>query len=213
MIMRLAALALGYMFGVFQTGYFYGKIKGVDIRTQGSGNTGTTNTLRILGKKAGIIAFVGDFLKAVIPIIIVKMCWAGYFEGDVKVLELYAGLGAVLGHNYPFYLKFKGGKGIASTAGVAFSVCPHAVPVCLIDFILCLKFTKYVSVGSITMAALFIVQVWLFNAFGILGIAEASIMEVNVLAFIFGGMAILRHKDNIERLMKGTENKIGKKKE
>lgn len=213
MIMRLAALALGYMFGVFQTGYIYGKIKGVDIRTQGSGNTGTTNTLRILGKKAGIIAFVGDFLKAVIPIIIVKLCWADYFDGDAKVLELYAGLGAVLGHNYPFYLKFKGGKGIASTAGVAFFVCPPAVPVCLLDFILCLVFTKYVSVGSITMATLFIVQVWIFNAFGILGITETSVLEVNILVFIFGAMAILRHKDNIVRLMNGTENKIGKKKE
>lgn len=211
MILRLVALAIGYVFGIFQTGYIYGKLRGVDIRTQGSGNTGTTNTLRILGKKAGLIAFLGDVVKAIIPILIVKFLFADFFDGDVKVLELYAGLGAVLGHNYPFYLKFKGGKGIATTAGVAFVICPQAIPLCLGVFIICLIFTRYVSLGSIIMAALFIVQVWIFNAIGLLGIAEANILEVNILAFIFGAMAIFRHKDNIKRLLNGTENKLGQK--
>lgn len=211
MILRLVALAIGYVFGIFQTGYIYGKLHGVDIRTQGSGNTGTTNTLRILGKKAGLIAFIGDCLKAIIPILIVKFAFADAFEGDIKVLELYAGLGAVLGHNYPFYLKFKGGKGIATTAGVAFVICPQAVPLCFGLFLLCLAFTRYVSLGSIIMAALFIVQVWIFNAIDLLGIAEANILEVNILAFVFGAMAIFRHKDNIKRLLNGTENKLGQK--
>ncbi len=209
--MRLAALAIGYVFGIFQTGYIYGKLHGVDIRQQGSGNTGTTNTLRILGKKAGIIAFIGDCLKAIIPILIVKFIFADSFDGDIKVLEMYAGMGAVLGHNFPFYLKFKGGKGIACTAGVAFTVCPAAVPVCLIVFVLCFAISRYVSLGSIFMALLFIIQVFVFNYYGILGIESASIVEFNVLAFIFGAMAIIRHKDNIVRLINGTENKIGKK--
>lgn len=211
MILRLVALAIGYVFGIFQTGYIYGKLHGIDIRQQGSGNTGTTNTLRILGKKAGLIAFLGDVIKAIIPILIVKFLFADSFDGDIKVLELYAGLGAVLGHNYPFYLKFKGGKGIATTAGVAFVICPQAIPLCLGVFIICLIFTRYVSLGSIIMAALFIVQVWIFNAIGLLGIAEANILEVNILAFIFGAMAIFRHKDNIKRLLNGTENKLGQK--
>ena len=126
-MMRLAALAIGYIFGIFQTGFIYGKLQGVDIRQHGSGNTGATNTLRTFGWKGGVITFAGDCLKAVFAILLVKAVFGDYFDGDVKVLELYAGMGAVLGHNFPFYLKFKGGKGIACTAGVAFAVCPAAV--------------------------------------------------------------------------------------
>lgn len=211
MVMRLAALAIGYVFGIFQTGFFYGKLHGVDIRKHGSGNTGATNTLRTFGWKGGVITFAGDCLKAVFAILLVKYLLGGSFEGDIKVLEMYAGLGAVLGHNFPFYLKFKGGKGIACTAGVAFTVCPAAVPVCLTVFLLCLALSQYVSLGSILMALLFIIQVFVFNFYGILGLAENAVVEFNVLAFIFGAMAIIRHKDNIVRLINGTENKIGKK--
>lgn len=211
MMMRLAALAIGYIFGIFQTGFIYGKLQGVDIRQHGSGNTGATNSLRTFGWKGGVITFAGDCLKAVFAILLVKNIFGAYFDGDVKVLELYAGMGAVLGHNFPFYLKFKGGKGIACTAGVAFTVCPAAVPVCLTVFVLCLALSQYVSLGSILMALLFIIQVFVFNYYGILGIEAAAIAEFNILAFVFGAMAIIRHKDNIIRLMNGTENKIGKK--
>ena len=211
MMMRLAALAIGYIFGIFQTGFIYGKLQGVDIRQHGSGNTGATNTLRTFGWKGGVITFAGDCLKAVFAILLVKAVFGDYFDGDVKVLELYAGMGAVLGHNFPFYLKFKGGKGIACTAGVAFAVCPAAVPVCLTVFILCLALSQYVSLGSILMALLFIIQVFVFNFYGVLGLETTAVVEFNVLAFIFGAMAIIRHKDNIVRLINGTENKIGKK--
>lgn len=208
---RLIALAIGYCLGLFQTGFIYGKSKGIDIREHGSGNAGATNTLRTLGWKAGVITFAGDCLKAVLAIIIVKLLFQDTFTDDIKVLEMYAGLGTVLGHNYPFYLKFKGGKGIACTAGVAFAVCPAAVPVCLTVFVLCLCLSKYVSLGSILMALLFIIQVFLFNGYGILGIDEACVLEFNILAFVFGALAIYRHKANIVRLMNGTENKIGQK--
>lgn len=211
MVIRLAALVIGYMFGLFQTGYFFGKIKGVDIRQHGSGNTGATNSLRTFGWKGGVIALLGDCLKAVFAILLVKFLFADLFDGDVKLLEMYAGFGAVLGHNFPFYLKFKGGKGIACTAGVAFIVCPQAVPLCLLVFILCLIFTRYVSLGSILMAGLFIIQVIVFNYLEILGIDAASVVEFDILAFLFGTLAIVRHKDNIVRLMNGTENKIGQK--
>ena len=209
--MRLAALAIGYLFGIFQTGFIYGKLQGVDIRQHGSGNTGATNSLRTFGWKGGVITFAGDCLKAVFAILLVKSIFGEYFDGDVKVLEMYAGLGAVLGHNFPFYFKFKGGKGIACTAGVAFTVCPAAVPVCLTVFVLCLALSQYVSLGSILMALLFIIQVFVFNFYGVLGIEATAVAEFNVLAFVFGALAIIRHKDNIIRLMNGTENKIGKK--
>lgn len=209
--MRFAALAIGYVLGLFQTGFIYGKTQGIDIREHGSGNSGATNTLRTLGWKAGIITFAGDCLKAVLAVVLAKLIFGDIFDGDIKVLEMYAGFGAVLGHNFPFYMKFKGGKGIACTAGVAFAVCPAAVPVCLTVFVLCLALSKYVSLGSILMAILFIIQVFVFNGYGILGIDEAYVLEFNILAFIFGALAIYRHKANIVRLMNGTENKIGQK--
>lgn len=212
-IVRIIALVIGYVFGIFQTGYIYGKLRGVDIRKHGSGNTGATNTLRTFGWKGGVITFAGDCLKAVFAILLVSVLLKDYFEGDMLVLQIYAGLGAVLGHNFPFYLRFKGGKGIACTAGVAFVVCPAAVPVCLTVFVLCLALSQYVSLGSILMALLFIIQVFVFNGYGILGLSALGTVEFNVLAFILGAMAIIRHKDNIIRLAKGTENKIGKKPE
>lgn len=213
MVLRLAALAIGYLFGTFQTGYIYGRLKGVDIRKHGSGNTGATNSLRTFGMKGGAITFIGDCLKAILAIVVVKLLLGNSFDGSVKVLELYAGMGAVLGHNFPFYLKFKGGKGIACTLAVAFTVCPGTVPVCLTVFFLCLVLSKYVSLGSILMVLLFMIQVFVFNFYGILGLEGSAMIEFNVLAFIFCAMAIIRHKANIVRLVNGTENKIGQKAE
>ena len=210
---RFIALAMGYVIGAFQTGYFYGKAHGIDIREHGSGNAGATNTLRTLGWKAGVITFAGDCLKAVVSVLLAMHFFGGNFDGDVRILGLYAGLGAVLGHNFPFYLKFKGGKGIACTAGVVFSVCPQAVPACFAVFALCLWLTKYVSLGSILMATLFIIQVVELNMLGALGVPAANILEYDLLAIVFGVMAIWRHKANIQRLLSGTENKVGSKKE
>ena len=107
---RLIVLVIGYFLGTFQTGYIYGKSKGVDIRQHGSGNSGTTNTLRTLGWKAGAITFAGDLCKAILAVVIAHFLFVNRYPDAVKVLEMYAGFGAVLGHNFPFYLKFKGGK-------------------------------------------------------------------------------------------------------
>ena len=95
----------------------YGKLKGVDIRKHGSGNLGMTNALRVLGPKAGLVVFIGDLLKAFLPCLIVKYRISGMYPDTYMVYVLYTGLGAVLGHNFPFYLNFKGGKGISSSAG------------------------------------------------------------------------------------------------
>ena len=101
---RVIALGIGYLFGLFQTGYLYGKSQGIDIRSEGSGNAGTTNSLRVLGIKAGLITFAGDLCKAILAVLLVKVLFRNAYPDAVKILELYAGFGAVLGHNFPFYV-------------------------------------------------------------------------------------------------------------
>lgn len=106
---QIICLAMGYVFGLFQTGFIYGRSKGIDIRQHGSGNSGSTNALRVMGVKAGLIVFMGDFLKTVIPCFLVRILFRSQ-PGYIYVLILCAGFGVILGHNFPFYLKFKGGK-------------------------------------------------------------------------------------------------------
>ena len=209
-VTRLMALIIGYFCGCFPTGYLVGKTRGVDIRKHGSGNTGATNTLRTLGWSAAVITFLGDFLKTVFAIIIAKLLFSatGF---DMKLLQLYAGIGAVLGHNFPFYFKFKGGKGIACTAGLAFTLFPGVIPVCLTVFALCIALSKYVSLGSIMMAILLVIQIFVFNFYGILGVPETSVIEFDALVLGLGLLAIFQHRSNIVRLFKGTENKVGQK--
>ena len=129
----------------------------------------------------------------------------------LKLVELYAGFGAVLGHNFPCYLKFKGGKGIACTAGVIIAVCPLAAPVCLLLFIGIVLVTRYVSLGSILMVIAFLIQTIVFNHMGWLGIDGAYRLEFDIVVACFTAMGIWRHKTNIKRLMNGTENKFGQK--
>ena len=121
---RMIAIFIGYLFGLITTGYFYSKHVNVDIRKLGSGNIGTTNTFRTLGKKAGIIVFLGDGFKGVFAVLLVWLIFHEKYPEGIKILEAYAGLGAVLGHNFPVHLKFKGGKGIATTAGMMLAFCP-----------------------------------------------------------------------------------------
>lgn len=212
-VARIIALLIGYGFGLFQTGYLYGKSKGIDIRQQGSGNAGTTNSLRVLGWKAGIITFAGDLLKAVFAVLLVKLIFHGTYGDDTKVLELYAGFGTVLGHNFPCYLQFRGGKGIACTTGVILAVCPPAVICCAVGFLIIVGITRYVSVGSIFLVSAYLVQAIIFGQLGWLKISGASRIEFYILSACFTGMAIWRHRANIVRLMNGTENKFGTKKE
>ena len=118
MIPRMASLLLGYLFGIFQTAYFVGKANGIDIREHGSGNAGTTNTLRVLGKKAGAIVFAGDFLKCFLVIHLVRIIFKNTAADILPLVGLYAATGCILGHNFPVQLGFRGGKGIACTAGL-----------------------------------------------------------------------------------------------
>lgn len=213
MVARLTALVIGYAFGLFQTGYLYGKSKGIDIRSEGSGNAGTTNSLRVLGVKAGLITFLGDLFKAILAVALVHFLFREKYPQAVKVLELYAGFGAVLGHNFPFYLKFQGGKGIACTSGMILAVCPLAAPFCLFLFITSIAVTRYVSLGSILVVCSYLAQVLLFGQIGYLGVASEYLLEFYVVSACFTAMGLWRHRANIRRLLTGTENKFGVKKE
>lgn len=212
MIARILALLLGYAFGLFQSGYIYGRSQGIDIRNEGSGNAGTTNSLRVLGLKAGIFTFLGDSLKAVFAVLVAWVIFHEKYPDSVALLQFYAGFGVVLGHNFPFYLGFKGGKGIACTAGVILAIYPLAALACMLSFILLLVLTHYVSFSSICMVIVFLICILLGGYYGVLGVEGAQLVEFEVLAAGFTAMAIWRHRANIVRLVHGTENKFSIKK-
>ena len=201
----IICIVLGYIVGSFSTGYIIGIINHVDIREMGSGNAGTTNAFRTLGKKAGIITFIGDFLKAFIIVLLVRFVIYSDVE-YVKLLELICGFGCVLGHNFPVWLKFHGGKGIAVTAGVFVAIDPLILPVGIPLFAILVLTTKYVSVGSLAVLTLF--PIWNALRFRDLPCYWA-IVGVSCL---YTAMAFFQHRQNIKRLLNGTENKIGQKK-
>ena len=153
---RLVCVIIGYAFGLIETGYFYGRLHHIDIRKQGSGNVGTTNALRTLGWKAGLVTFLGDSFKCIFAVLLVRFLYRNaYADTDMlSLLSMYAGLGAVLGHNYPFYMKFKGGKGIAVTAGLIVSTTNiWMVLICVVVFAGTVAATRYVSVGSLLVVS------------------------------------------------------------
>ena len=205
---RLIAVVIGYLCGLFTTGYFYAKHVHVDIRNMGSGNIGTTNTFRTLGKKAGIIVFLGDGFKGVFAVLLVWLIYHSRYPDGIKILEAYAGLGAVLGHNFPVHLKFKGGKGIATTAGMMLAFCPWAVPVCLVLFTLSIFVKKYVSVGSLLVCIGFFVQTVIFGKNGMLGAPPQALTEIFAVVGAVCVLGLIRHQSNIKRLLSGTENKV-----
>ena len=209
---RIICLAAGYLCGLFQTGYIYGKLHGIDIRSYGSGNSGSTNALRVMGKKAGLTVFMGDFLKTVIPCFITRLLFKDQPE-LMYVYMLYTGLGVILGHNFPFYMEFKGGKGIAASAGLLASTDWRVMLVCLVVFVAAVAITRYVSLGSILVMICFFIGMVFFGARGDFGIGAAHLTEFYVLAGLISAMGIWRHHTNIKRLLSGTENKLGARKE
>lgn len=209
---RLLCIVIGYVFGMIQTGYFYGKMRKIDIREHGSGNAGTTNTLRTLGWKAGAITFLGDCLKCVAAVVVARAIFGGS-EIPGILLGLYAGFGAVLGHNYPFYLKFKGGKGIACMAGVIITLHPVFVAISLVVFASVVLITRYVSVGSLVLMVAFVAQVVVYGQMGGFGLSGMNLYEFYGISIFLAVLAFVRHRKNIVRLLQGTENKFGVKKE
>lgn len=206
-MIRLAALLIGYVCGLFQTAYIYGKMQGIDIRQYGSGNAGTTNTLRVLGTKAGLIVFAGDVLKCILAIVAVRLLFTDAHTDLYYLLAMYAAAGAILGHNYPFYLGFKGGKGIASTAGLILSIHPAFIPMGVLLFFGTFLVTHYVSLGSLLVYAGFLVQVVVMGQMDVFGMPTAHRNEFYVIAVLLTVMAYWKHRENIGRLLRREERK------
>ena len=174
----------------------------MDIREYGSGNAGTTNAFRVMGKKAGFLTFLGDFLKAFIPLMLIKyVLFKG--EDECNLLMLVFGIMCVIGHNFPVWLHFKGGKGIAATGGCFVAFDPLLIFPGVILFGGAVLITKYVSVGSLLIAVLF--PVWVFFRYS----GDPYYIWLIVLTLLFTVSAFIRHRSNIVRLINGTENKIG----
>ena len=215
---RIICIIIGYIFGLFQTGYLYGKMNHIDIRDYGSGNAGTTNAMRVLGKKAGVITYIGDTLKGVFCGILIRIIFStciGLDGAYIFVLVLYGGLGVVLGHNFPFYMNFKGGKGIAASSGVIISLLDiRLMIIACVTFVLVAVLSRYVSLASITMMIVFFISIVIFGFAGWLPVSKTShFIETIIMAFLLSALAIVRHKANIGRLINGTERKIGEKKD
>nr|WP_307989470.1 glycerol-3-phosphate 1-O-acyltransferase PlsY [uncultured Niameybacter sp.] len=199
---RLIALGLGYLLGGIQTAILYGRFKGIDIRNHGSGNAGATNTLRVLGKKAAFIVFLGDVLKAVLAVVIAKLLFP-----QVSLLAgLYAGVGAILGHSYPLFFKFKGGKGIAVTVGSIYFIDIRIALIVTIIFLVCAYFTRIVSMSSLLLTGFIPILLFIFYK------GNPHIVEIVALGVVIAAITAFRHKANIERLLNGTEAKLGSKK-
>ena len=212
MIPRIFSLLIGYLFGIFQTAYFYGRMNGIDIREHGSGNAGTTNALRVLGKKAGAIVFAGDFLKCFLAIYFVKFIFRNMAADILPLVGLYGATGCILGHNFPVQLNFRGGKGIACTAGLLAAFDVRIGIIALLTFRAIVIVTRYVSLGSIVIVTEFALFIVIFGQLGLYHMAQAPLIEMYALAAFLAGMAIFRHRANILRLLSGTENRIFEKK-
>ncbi|MEQ2007167.1 MAG: glycerol-3-phosphate 1-O-acyltransferase PlsY [Limisphaerales bacterium] len=208
----ITLVLLSYLLGSIPTGFLVAKAKGVDIRSVGSGNIGATNVFRILGKGAGIFVLTADALKGALAVLLAERAFKPHFipEGEeykpilalLESLPLLAGICAILGHNYTCWLKFKGGKGIATTAGVFAALAPAAFGIALAAWLVVFAVSRYVSLASIVAAVALPLAVWLTGNGGLLiGVATA-----------LGALAIYKHKANIERLLAGTESRIGAKK-
>ncbi|OGS21820.1 MAG: acyl-phosphate glycerol 3-phosphate acyltransferase [Elusimicrobia bacterium RIFOXYA2_FULL_40_6] len=184
-----------YLLGSVPTAYLFAKIiKGIDIRKHGSGNPGATNVFRTVGKTAGIIVFTIDMMKGFLAVYLVSRL----FNYDTNY-SLLAGIAAIAGHNWTVWLSFKGGKGVATGAGVVFALLPISAASGVAVFFVLLLSTKYVSLSSIVSSAVVAIVTWLYPANSLL---------IKIVITLLCSVIILRHKSNILRLAKGEEPKI-----
>jgi acyl phosphate:glycerol-3-phosphate acyltransferase len=207
----IVLIITSYLVGAIPFGLLIAKAHGIDIRKVGSGNIGATNVSRALGKKWAYLCFVLDVLKGLIPMLSAMLFLPAELTTAKIWLWLAIGAAAILGHVFPVYLKFKGGKGVATSLGVVLGLWPFYTIIGFITFVIwviVVKIWRYISLGSIIgavvfplllAAAIIIVQDWQF----------AALWPLLAAAIALGAVIIFRHKDNIKRLFSGTENKIG----
>jgi len=200
------AALIGYLLGSIPTGYLAGRTRGIDIRKIGSGNIGATNVFRILGKPAGIIVLIIDALKGYIACAVVPGLVANWFPThtpDPEALRITAGLAAILGHNFTCWLRFRGGKGIATSAGVLAALVPTALLIVVCIWIIVFALTRYVSLASICASFALPFATWLTR----------QNLPLTIVTSAMAALAIYKHRSNIQRLMQGTENRFGKPRE
>jgi glycerol-3-phosphate acyltransferase PlsY len=198
----LAALGLGYLLGSLNTSVIVGKIYGTDITSVGSKSAGLTNTLRVLGKTAAAFVLVGDVLKGIVACLVGLYLGVTIQSGEASdcVSLLAAGAGAVIGHNWPVYFGFKGGKGALTAAAVMFMFNWMMALISLGLFVLVIAATRYVSLGTIC-AAIFFVALSFVPVFG-------CTFYFQIFACLMAAIIIFKHRENIRRLLSGNENKL-----
>jgi acyl phosphate:glycerol-3-phosphate acyltransferase len=202
----ICAVVIAYFLGSLPTGYLAGRARGIDIRKEGSGNIGATNALRVLGPTLGILVLLIDLAKGVAACYVaiwIPRLWGGSGSelgaNRELILMLVGGLGAVLGHSFTCWLGFKGGKGVATTGGVFLAVALKPALICLAIFVILVALTRYVSLASITAAICLPVMVYYFH----------RDIFLTALTLLVALLVVYRHRANIQRLLKGTELKIG----
>jgi len=199
---RLIPLLIGYAFGCISFAYIFGHVVGhIDIRNYGSGNAGTTNVIRVLGKKWGFLTLALDILKAACAVWVTALIY-GY---GMKHLLLWAGIGVILGHNFPFYMNFKGGKGIAASIGIFLAADIRMMLIAGIPALIILYIWRYMSLASLTyMLLLFVTAIFFYHG-------APNGLEVILLVLLISLSGFIRHRANIRRLLEGTESKLGQK--
>lgn len=207
MIARIVCVAVGYLFGLFQTSYIIGKRHGIDIRNHGSGNAGTTNMMRTMGTKAGLLTLLGDCLKCVLAVALMGLVFGKSHQEMMPLLKLYTAAGVILGHNYPFYLNFRGGKGIAATAGLICTFHPIMILLGVLTFFGNFFITHYVSLGSLLVYVGIVIEMVVMGQMGMFHMTQAHLIELYILAIFLAALAFWKHRENIQRLLSGTERK------
>ncbi len=192
----ILCLILGYLFGSLNFAIIYSKLKHDDIRNHGSGNAGTTNVLRTYGKGPAAIVFILDILKGVIAVILARLIL------NDAIYDCGAALGAVLGHNFPLYYGFRGGKGVATSFAVLLALQWQTALVAFCVFLIVVLITKYVSLSSICASIGAIAASFIF----------CGLDAFSIFCTVIGLLCIYRHRSNIKRLIQGNENKLGQKK-
>ena len=203
----ILVVVIAYLLGSIPTGFLVARARGVDIRTVGSGNIGATNVFRILGKPAGIFVMLADAAKGWLAVFLIAKWVADWFhptasEHAHEWFHLCAGIAAILGHNYTCWLGFKGGKGIATSAGVLVALVPLPLLIILSIWIMVFSVSRYVSLASISASFVLPFAAWLTGASSTIVLVTAGL----------GALAIYKHKANLQRLINGTENRINFKK-
>ncbi len=212
LVERIVCALIGYVFGTFQTAVIYGRMKGVDIRKVGSGNAGTTNTLRVLGPKAGGVVLLGDMLKCMAAILVTYLLFGRSNPAYVILYMTYTAAGTVLGHDFPVHLKFKGGKGIACTAGYTIYLGLQFswlfILMGVVSFFLPFNIFHVVSVCSLFYYSALLVMTIVYGQMGLFGaIPQGELIEVYILLGILTVLAFYQHRGNIKKLLAGQERK------